>query len=322
MSLYKIPRTQVTKAKYPAIDMHVHDYAKTEQDVDNWVKTLDEVGIQKVEVLSMATGAKFDTIAARYKKYPDRFQIWCGLDYSGYDQPGFGPAAVAELVRCHAVGAVGVGELIDKGQGLFGAPGMHPDDLRMDPIWEKCAELGLLVSLHVAEPFWFYQPMDVHNDGLMNAYYWRLDNQPDNVGHQAMIDSFERTLKKHPRTIFVACHLADCCYDLSILGRLFDCYPNLYADISARYAETATIPRYMAKFFEKYQDRLLYGTDMGMPAAMYGETFRILESEDEHFYSDLFSYHWPLHGFGLSSTVLKKVYWDNAQKLLDSPRLK
>jgi len=315
--LYQIPQTKVSKARFAAIDMHVHDYVKTEPEMDNWVKTMDKVGIQKVELLTMAVGAKFDAMTAWYKKHPDRFDLWCGIDYAGYDKPGFGPTAVAELERCHATGAIGVGELVDKGQGLYGAPGMHPDDPRMDPIWEKCSDLHMLVSLHVADPIWFYQPMDRHNDGLMNAYHWRLDNQTNNVGHQAMIDSLERTLKKHPRTIFIACHLASCSYDLSILGRLLDRHPNLYADNSARYAETAAIPRYVTKFYEQYQDRLLYGTDMGVGEGMYQDTFRILETEDEHFYSGLFTYHWPLHGFGLSSTVLKKVYRDNAQKLLD-----
>jgi predicted TIM-barrel fold metal-dependent hydrolase len=103
------------------------------------------------------------------------------------------------------------------------------------------------------------------------------------------------------------------------LGALFDQYPNLYADISARYAETATTPRFTARFYRKYQDRLLYGTDMGRAADMYRTTFRILETEDEHFYAwDLFTYHWPLHGLGLGDEVLRKVYRDNALKLLPS----
>jgi len=124
-------------------------------------------------------------------------------------------------------------------------------------------------------------------------------------------------VKRHPRTLFIACHFANCCYDLSILGRMLDRYPNLYADIGARFGETAPIPRYMAKFYEKYQDRLLYGTDMGYDPEMYRMTFRILETEDEHFYAyDLFGYHWPLHGFGLKDSVLRKVYAENARKIL------
>jgi predicted TIM-barrel fold metal-dependent hydrolase len=162
-----------------------------------------------------------------------------------------------------------------------------------------------------------YEPMDRHNDGLMNAFEWRLDNKTNILGHAEVIATLERAVRKHPSTTFIACHFANCCYDLSLLGRMLDAYPNLYADIGARYAETATIPRYMVKFFERYQDRLLYGTDMGLKAQMYLTTFRILESDDEHFYDwDLFSYHWPLHGFALSNTVLKKIYRENALKIL------
>jgi uncharacterized protein len=98
---------------------------------------------------------------------------------------------------------------------------------------------------------------------------------------------------------------------------MFDRNPNLYADISARYAETAPIPRFASKFYEKYANRLVYGTDMGFDKPMYRVTFRILESLDEHFYeTEQFDYHWSLNGFGLSDEILKQVYHDNAETLL------
>ena len=115
-------------------------------------------------ILTMTTGAEFDEIYRKYSKHPDRFEMWCGFDFSGYDKPGFGPAAVKELERCHNVGARGVGEIHDKGKGLQSgksqAPGMHPDDARMDALCEKCGELGMPISLHVADPIWMYQKMD------------------------------------------------------------------------------------------------------------------------------------------------------------------
>jgi predicted TIM-barrel fold metal-dependent hydrolase len=121
----------------------------------------------------------------------------------------------------------------------------------------------------------------------------------------------------NPKTTFIACHFANSEYNLDILGALLDKYPNLYADISARYGETTSIPRYMNAFYKKYQNRLLYGTDMGMDSAMYRTTFRILETLDEHFYEfDLFNYHWPCNGFGLDNTTLQKVYRSNALKIL------
>jgi predicted TIM-barrel fold metal-dependent hydrolase len=301
--------------------MHSHPYARSEEEVAQWVRTMDEVGIQKTILLTHATGAEFDSLYKVYSKYGDRFELWCGFDYTGYDKPGYGPAAVAELERCYRMGARGVGELGDKGAGLSyckpPAWGMHLNDPRLDPLLEKCAELGMPVSIHVADPIWMYLPMDSTNDGLMNAYEWRLDNKPDIIGHEGMIKILEEAVKRHPNTIFIACHFANCCYDLNKLGRLFDQYPNLYADISARYAETATIPRFVKSFYEKYQDRLVYGTDMGFDKEMYQTTFRILETNDEHFYEiEQFNYHWPLYGFGLGDSVLKKIYWQNASRLL------
>lgn len=319
-SIYKVPESHITKARYPVIDMHSHPYPQSEAEIARWVETMDAVGVEKTIVLTKEVGATFDSIYALYSKYPEHFEVWCGFDYSGYDQSGFGPGAVAELERCVEVGATGVGELGDKGKGLFygetKAWGMHPDDPRMDPLFEKCGELGIPVNIHVADPIWMYQPMDSTNDGLMNAYEWRLDNQKGIVGHSGMIDILENTVKRHPETTFIACHFANLSYNLSKLGELLDKYPNFYADISARYAETAPIPRAAKDFYIRYQDKLLYGTDMGYDKSMYEVTFRILESADEHFYeTGQFGYHWPLYGINLPDEVLKKVYSENARNI-------
>jgi predicted TIM-barrel fold metal-dependent hydrolase len=88
-----------------------------------------------------------------------------------------------------------------------------------------------------------------------------------------MIKILEDAVAENPETTFIACHYANTSYDLSILGDLFDAYPNLYADNSARYAETATIPRTVNRFYSRYADRLVYGTDMGMGEDMYRTTF-------------------------------------------------
>jgi predicted TIM-barrel fold metal-dependent hydrolase len=281
-SIYKVPVTRIDKAKFPVIDMHSHPYPKTEGEIATWLGNMDEANVEKTMILTMTTGKEFDGVYTKYSKYPDRFEVWCGLDFSGHDKSGFPDSAVEELARCHDKGAKGIGEIHDKGQGLrsgkSAAPGIHPDDARVDAIWEKAAELRMPVSLHVADPIWMYQSMDKHNDGLMNAYEWRLDNQPNIVKLPGMIEILDRTASRHRKTTFVACHFANLDYDLAHLGELFDRNPNLYADISARYAETAPIPRFASQFYAKYSDRLVYGTDMGFDKSMYHVTFRILES--------------------------------------------
>lgn len=118
------------------------------------------------------------------------------------------------------------------------------------------------------------------------------------------------------RTTFAACHLANCCADLGRLGDLLDRHPNFYADIGARFAELSPIPRQVARFFAKYRDRLMYGTDNGPDPEMYRESFRLLESADEHFYLARFSkYHWPAHGWGLPDEVLRALYRGNASRV-------
>lgn len=314
-SIFKIPQTRILKAKYPAIDMHMH--APRGGNLDSaataLLKNMDECGIEKT-ILFCGTGKGFDQLAAVFGKYPGRIELWCGLDFTG-PVPS---STIAELERCVKLGATGVGEISDKGSGLRGAsPVMHIDDPRMDPVLERLADLRLPINVHVGDPKWMYEPMDSTNDGLFTSYYFRLDNQKDILDLAGIVNTLEGALKKHPRTTFVACHYMNQTYDLDQLGRMFDKYPNLYSDVSQREAFVAAIPRFAKQFMEKYADRLVYGTDQGYSPSMYWNTFRIWESLDEHFYAwDVSNTPWALSGLGLSDATLKKLYRDNALRFL------
>lgn len=321
-SIFRIPESRVEKARYPVIDVHSHDYARTDEAVERWVKTMDAVGLEKTIILSGAVRTNFEAIVARYGKHPKRFVLWCGLDYTEFDKPGWSQLAISELERCQKLGATGIGELSDKGRGLGATSnklGMHIDDPRMDPVLERCAELRLPINIHVGEDQWMYEPMDQTNDGLMNAWKWRIAKDPGVLTHDEMVDSLERAMRRHPRTRFIACHLANCCANLNRLAEMLDKYPNLSADIGARFAELSPIPRTVSRFFQKYQDRLHYGTDMNPEAEMYRVTFRLMETADEHFYPAYFrKYHWPMHGWDLPEQVLQKIYRQNALRLLEA----
>ena len=169
---------------------------------------MDACGIEKSVVLTQTSGPEFDSICSLYSKYGNRFEVWCGFDYTGYDKPGYGPAAVKELERCFKLGAKGVGEEGDKGLGMFfndpvKAWGMHFDDPRMKPLFEKCAELGMPISIHVADPIWMYEKMDSTNDGLMNAQTWRIDmTKPGIIGFDALLQTLENAIKNNPKNNF------------------------------------------------------------------------------------------------------------------------
>ena len=333
-SLFKVQKTEITKAKFPVIDVHCHGVRPPDQ-MDRWVRMMDAAGVEKTVIFTGANNAeKFTEVRKLYSKYPGRFDLWCGLDFTGSEEPGYGPDAVKALEACHRAGAVGVGEITDKGMGLghsvgdgpswwpagqkqSARMGPHPDDPRMDVVWEKCAQLGMPINLHVSNIIWVYYPQDYTNDGLMNEFIWRLDNKPGILGHEGLIQSMERMLAKHPKTIYICCHFANLDYDFTRLGQLLDRYPNFYVDNAAQFCETSAVPRAALQFYKKYPNRVLYGTDMPYHERMFGTTFRVLESLDEHFYEqDLyfnFDYHWPMYGIGLPDDLLRKVYSENAR---------
>ncbi len=313
-SIFNTPQTQVLKARYPAIDMHMHaprgggDLDKVAVEI---VKNMDACGIERT-ILFSGTGKAFDNVATVFGKYPDRFQLWCGLDFS--EVPS---STIAELERCVKLGAKGVGEISDKGQGYRATPPMHLDDPRMDTILEKLADLKLPINVHMGDPKWMYEPMNAQNDLLFEALYFRLDDKPERVNLEGMLAILENAVTKHPRTTFVACHFANQTFDLNRLGRLFDKYPNLYADVSQRESYVAAIPRFAKQFMEKYASRLMYGTDQGYGLPMYRNSFHIWETLDEHFYAwDVANTRFALSGVGLSDATLKRLYRDNALRIL------
>jgi predicted TIM-barrel fold metal-dependent hydrolase len=325
-SIFRVPQTALKKPRYPAIDIHTH--TSPVDTLADRVKLMDEAGVEKQIVMPdppQTFGERFEALYAAYAKFPGRFDLWCGLDTEELKKPDFSASVlVAGLERCARIGAKGVGELSDKGEGLYlgrGAFGPHPDDPRLDAVWEKCADLKLPVNLHMSDPQWAYEPMDEHNDGLPLVYRWRRDNRPDLVDHEGLMLILEHVVSRHPRTIFIACHFASLEYDLNRLGQMMDRYPNLYTDSAARHTYLGTIPRFTAAFIEKHQDRILFGTDVeGGPLNAYWDNYRVWETLDEHFYpwhpAKNPPLHWPLYGMGLKDEVLKKFYRDNALRLV------
>lgn len=320
MVVDNVPVTYIERAKFDIIDMHAHDYAETDEEIAQWCKTMDEVGVLNTAVMHCSwIGRPFEEYVAAYGPYKDRFRFWCCFDYTDMSEEGI-QKACETLERYHEMGAIGVGELGDKGEGdTYARPGdgtgIHIDDPRIRPLIQKAAELKMPISIHIAEPYWMYLPMDETNDGLVNAVTWHVDTT-NCLGYNALVQTFENAVRENPNTIFIACHYLNMNHDLPRLGALLDKYPNMYIDIAARVAESAHTPRATREFLIKYQDRVLFGTDNGMDPEMYRKIFRVLESNDEHFYIPDYGYHWALSGFNLPDEVLKKIYHDNAERIL------
>ena len=315
-----VPVTNVPKAKFRAIDAHSHTYANTPEEIAQWVRTMDEVGIETTVVLTGATGERFDKLAEQFlKPYPGRFQLYCGIDTTNIEAPDYPERAAAELARCYKVGARGVGEVVDKGSGLSrGAllprdKRLHPDDARLDLFWEKCAELKIPVSLHMADHPSAWRPPDSHQERTPNYQQYNQYGR-DVPAYEEMLALRDRTLERHPRTRFILCHLGNQGNDLASAAKLLDKFPGVYMDISARAYEVGRQPRFAAQFLTKYKDRVLWGTDQGLSLEMYHSWWRLFETADEYMQGDA---GWRLYGLNLPDSVLEPLYRGNAKRLLN-----
>lgn len=330
-----VPVTRVEKAKYPAIDFHAHSMFTADQrdSVDAWVRTMDAAGIETAIVYTDAIGPEFDRQAELFLSYGKRFQVYCIFDNSRPDAPDYSARAVRELERCYRKGARGVGELSDKGWGLEGGMAaylaavktggkrtgppdsqrLHLDDRRLDPFWEKCAELNLPVSLHVADHPSCWEPLGPTQERAPGHDPLNLYGQdvPSFQELQAMRD---RVLARHPRTKFVAVHLSNQGNDLDAVARALDRYPNLYVDISARTYELGRQPRHAARFLARYKDRVLFGTDDKLSEGMYASWWRFLETDDEYIPG---STGWRIYALALPGDVLEAIYRGTAKRILN-----
>jgi predicted TIM-barrel fold metal-dependent hydrolase len=197
------------------------------------------------------------------------------------------------------------------------------DDPRLTPVWDEAASLGVPVLIHQADPYGFFEPVTPDNEhyGTMLKYPSWSFADPVYPRFDELQLHCRNLVRNHPRTTFILPHVANYPENLAFVAELLDACPNVHIDLSARLDELGRQPRTARQFIIKYQDRILFGTDMPATTAMYRFYFRFLETFDEYFippdYDGTFDRHrWRVCGIGLPDDVLKKIYHGNARRLM------
>ena len=309
------------RAKFPFIDIHSHHWNPTPEHVDQLVREMDTINLRVLVNLSGGTGEELrKTVATMKGRYPDRFVVFANPSYSDIDTPGYGQRAAERLAADVRNGAQGLKIFKNFGMDVKYADGqrVHADDPIFDPLFEKCAELKLPVLIHIAEPSAFFDPWDKNNERWLELKEFPQRARPPSKypPFETLMAERNRLFAKHPRTNFIAAHLAFHGNDLDRLGKLFDSLPNTYVDIAAVLAELGRQPYSAHDFLVKYQDRVLMGKDI-YDVNEYKWYFRALETRDEYFeYYRRRHAFWRIYGFQLPDEVLKKIYYKNALKLV------
>ncbi len=344
------PEAELWRAEHRIIDLHQHiDF--TAQHLARAVKIMDAVGI------GLAINLSGDTVTPgkdggapefeRNKKladtlYPGRFLQYMNLDYANWDQPDFAAQAVRQIEEGHRLGAAGFKEYKRLGLYLRDGKGqlLKVDDPKLDPMWERCGQLNMPVSIHVADPRAFWLPYDERNerwDELKDHKSWWFGDTNKFPPWKDLLEALNRVIARHPHTTFVCVHFANNAEELDWVDQSLSRYPNMMCDLAARIPEIGRHdPEKVRRLFLKYQDRILFATDFQVydrlilgssgneppPSDADAEVFfrkewRWLETGVRNWeHMTPIQGNWTISSIDLPASVLRKIYFDNARKLL------
>lgn len=316
-----VPQNLVKSARYPFVDVHNHQWQMAEQDLETTAARMDSLNMAVMVNLSGRTGSQLKAITDNVRRQaPDRFLVFANINFDGFGEENWTEQAVEQLEKDIQNGASGLKIFKNLGLTATDTNGnrIPVDDPRLDPIWDKCGELGVPVLIHAGEPAVFWEPVDKYNERWleMKQFPNRHRNPEEFPSWEKVMGEQWNVFRKHPGTTFINAHLGWLGNDLARLGELLDEFPNMYTEIAAVLAELGRQPRFARKFFIEYQDRIMFGKDTWRPEE-YHVYFRVLETADEYFdyYRKRHAF-WKMYGLNLPDEVLKKVYYKNALKVL------
>lgn len=316
-----VPTHDVSKSKFPFIDVHSHQRNMSPESLKGLITDMDAMNEAVMVNLSGGSGSGLqEQIDNINKVYPNRFAVFANVDFEGVGTKGWAEKAVAQLEADVKNGAKGL--KVYKSLGLRNTDSdgnrLAVDDPRIDTIWAKCGEMGVPVLIHSADPKSFWDDMDGDNERWLElkTHPRRKRSDTDPAPWEQIIEEQHRMFKKHPDTKFINAHMGWYANDLDKLGKFLDEIPNMNVGIAAVIAELGRQPRNGREFFIKYQDRILFGKDSWKPEE-FPTYFRVLETDDEYFpYYKKYHAFWAMYGLNLPDEVLKKVYYKNALNLI------
>ena len=329
--------------KMPKIDAHAHIGGMSPGHLRAFLAFLEKYNLRwlNISVGGMDWGRlsrQIGSAQALHAAHPERIAWATSFTVTNWGQADWAKAANATIDDGFAGGAVAVKIWKDVGMVLKDPGGKYvmADDPRLDPVFGAMAKNGRTLVAHLGEPRNCWLPVDqmtVDGDRRYFAehpeYHGLL--HPEIPNYEAQVAARDRMLERHPTLRVVGCHLGSLEYDVDELAKRLDKYPNLAVDLSARIVHLQIQPRDKVRaFLVKYQDRLLYGTDVQFgrgsgaesadPAKALARLAATYESDATWFATDQelalenVRAGFKSRGVALPEPVLRKLYYENARK--------
>ena len=320
-STLQVAKHLLTRAKFPFIDVHNHQYGMQTMDLNMLTSEMDKLNMRVMVNLSGGSGNQLkDAVQNGNQNKPGRFIVFANVDFKNVGEPGWGEKAAKQLEADVKNGANGLKIFKNLGFSVKDITGKRVtvDDARLDAIWKKAGELKIPVLIHTADPKSFWDPLDNSNERwlelIINPNRKRGADNP--APFDTLIAEQHNLFKKHRNTTFIAAHFGWYPNDLNKLSTILDDMPNVVVEFGAVIAELGRQPKMAKAFFTKYQDRILFGKDSWVPSE-YATYFRVLETADEYFpYHKKYHAYWAMYGMELPDNILKKIYYKNALRII------
>ncbi len=311
------------------IDTHVHVF----QTGTAFVRMLEQLHLHVLDILVVD-----DTTPSKKAKEPQRHDAlnfiaasmgharFCTtFDAFQFNQANFSKEAIEDLNRDFERGAIAVKIWKNVGMEIKNAAGHYilPDDPRLEPIYQDIASHHKTLIAHLAEPkaAWGHEAPGAPYAGYYRSNpQWDMSKRPGVPSKEAILAARDHMLAMNPGLRVVGAHLGSMEEGIDQIAVRFDRYPNFAVDTAARVMSLVIQPREKVRsFILKYQDRIVYGTDLGFAAGKseqtavqdwekrYGLDWRFFATDDKFTYQGH-----PAEGLKLPRAVLKKLYHDNA----------
>ena len=319
------------------IDMHAHfkyerDYLPDFYKIWNMQALLVDVAIAD----SVGVNRSWDEYVAHTKAQPELFFLCSSLIGDNIDAPDFAQKEIERLKSEIEAGAKmmkvwkNFGMVTKDASGKF----IQIDDPRLQPIWDFLKESGIPVMAHIGEPVQAWRPLDDPNNPHYGYYTdhpeYHAYQHPEIPSYETIITARDNWIANNPELKILCAHMGSMSHDVDMVAERLDKFPNIYVEPAARFGDlVGQDSDKMRAFFEKYQDRIMFGTDYGTSSPRNGKTPEELKSEEQNLdesYGRLWTYvatkdsvavrGQKNKGLGLSADVLKKFYYQNAVDFL------
>ena len=324
----------IKKAKYPCIDIHTHmgslllgENYYDAYDTKEHMEKLKELNITSVVNLDGLFGKELVKMNYKTKDYSEEISNFMWIDFEGINNDVFTKKAKKQIIDCYEKGAKGIKLWKFISLGITNKDGSYLrfDDERLAVIFETAAELKIPILMHIADPTAFFKPINNKNERIEELQVnpdWSFCDEKY-FSFNELMTMQDNVIEKHKDTTFIVAHFGSYSENLNHVAKRLDKYPNMYIDTAARLAELGRQPYSAREFFLKYQDRILFGTDL-TPVddyRAYYPYFRFLETKDEYFDYQCQGTmpgqgRWKIYGIYLPDEVLHKVYYENSARIL------